>query len=165
MNTVLWNTIQLLFPQVVEARKAAKKALECPETDRKSPERGSYRNLRNRNVQALNSTNSDSSEAEIPSHRRSLNHNLQNRSVRPSRVSSRGGGGDVSSVRRRRGVASQDEDAALALRLQREEFMGAFRGSDEQQYNNISSSISLARANLRAMASRAVNIRIRGRPT
>uniref|UniRef100_A0A803L140 RING-type E3 ubiquitin transferase n=1 Tax=Chenopodium quinoa TaxID=63459 RepID=A0A803L140_CHEQI len=44
-----------------------------------------------------------------------------------------------------RGVPNQDEDAALALRLQREEFMDIYRRS------------SLARDNLRAMARRAMN--------
>uniref|UniRef100_A0A803M6S9 RING-type E3 ubiquitin transferase n=1 Tax=Chenopodium quinoa TaxID=63459 RepID=A0A803M6S9_CHEQI len=44
-----------------------------------------------------------------------------------------------------RGVPNQDEDAALALRLQREEFMDIYRSS------------SLARDNLRAMARRVMN--------
>lgn len=59
---------------------------------------------------------------------------------------------------RRRGMLD-DEDAMLALRLQREEFMGAFRGTNESR-----SSLLSARANLRAMASRAISIRMRGRP-
>lgn len=50
----------------------------------------------------------------------------------------------------------QDEDAALALRLQREEFMEAFVAAPAERR----SSITTARANLRAMA---MNIRIRGR--
>lgn len=50
----------------------------------------------------------------------------------------------------------QDEDAALALRLQREEFMGAFGGSEQQGRRN---SVATATVNLRAMASRAVGIR------
>ena len=65
------------------------------------------------------------------------------------------------SLRRRRGTPGQDEDAALALRLQREEFMESFRGSTHQQTRT---PLSLARANLRAMASRAINTRSRGRP-
>jgi hypothetical protein len=55
-------------------------------------------------------------------------------------------------------VPGQNEDAAIAQRLQREEFMEAFRGTNGQPS---SSSLSLARVNLRAMASRVVNRRIR----
>lgn len=57
-------------------------------------------------------------------------------------------------------MPDQDEDAALALRLQREEFMEAFRGPEEPPSR---SSLVVARANLRAMASRAVDIRMRRR--
>ena len=93
--------------------------------------------------------------------RRESRREVRNRSVGPSGTISSSVGGDVS-VRRRRRVPGQDEDAALALRLQREEFMEVFRGSDEQYRR---SSLALARANLRAMATRAANTRIRGRPT
>ncbi|KAG8482939.1 hypothetical protein CXB51_021886 [Gossypium anomalum] len=59
---------------------------------------------------------------------------------------------------RTRGTPSQDEDAALALRLQREEFMEAFRGSSGHEGNEQTRiPLALARANLRAMASRAIN--------
>nr|GEX49644.1 hypothetical protein [Tanacetum cinerariifolium] len=64
--------------------------------------------------------------------------------------------------RRRRHVApvsEQDEDVALAMRLQREKFTGAFRGSQqlqEVQQQCRRSSVTTAMANLRAMASRAV---------
>lgn len=156
MNTVLWNTIQLLFPQEIEARKAVAKASNSRETDHKSPPppRGiSHYNVRNRSIQALNSPEDE----RLQSTRRV---NARNHIVAPPGISSRGGD-ELNARRRRRGVPSQDEDAALALRLQREEFMEVFRGSDDQ-YN--SSSVSLARENLRAMASRAMNIRIRGRP-
>ncbi|KAF8399847.1 hypothetical protein HHK36_015718 [Tetracentron sinense] len=115
VNTVLWNTIQLLFPQEVEARKVAI-AINSREAERQSPEKGTC-------------------NTGIP--------NLMGRDV---------------SVRRRRGVPCQAQDAALAFRLQREEFMEAFRGTPPR------SSLSSARANLRAMASRAINLRIRGRP-
>ncbi|CAI9111515.1 OLC1v1011758C1 [Oldenlandia corymbosa var. corymbosa] len=57
------------------------------------------------------------------------------------------------SLRRRNELPSQDEDAALALRLQREEFMVHRGPSSDQEYT---SSLALARANLRAMASRAI---------
>ena len=124
MNTVLWNTIQLLFPEEVEARRAAG-GPNSQEAKQQSPEKESQTITRNRRV---------------------------------SRVSSRGD----DSVRRRRGMPSQDEDAALALRLQREEFMGAIREEPHQQEQR--TTVSLARANLRAMASRAVSLRVRGRP-
>uniref|UniRef100_F6GX56 RING-type E3 ubiquitin transferase n=1 Tax=Vitis vinifera TaxID=29760 RepID=F6GX56_VITVI len=125
VNTVLWNTIQLLFPQEVEARKAAG-ALNSREAKRQSPEKEGQTITRNR-------------------------------SVRPSSgVASRD-----ASVRRRRGMPSQSEDAALALRLQREEFMEAFREQPHEEQRN---TVSVARANLRAMASRAVSLRVRGRP-
>ncbi|KAF8026126.1 hypothetical protein BT93_F2818 [Corymbia citriodora subsp. variegata] len=123
VNTVLWNTIQLLFPKEIETRKAATKSsgAETQEPESHKPER-----------------------------RDSDNH--LRRSLRPSVASSRD-----TYPRRRRGLPSQDEDAAFALRLQREEFMEAFQGINE----NSGTSLSLARANLRAMASRAINIRIR----
>ncbi|KAL6960477.1 hypothetical protein U1Q18_038240 [Sarracenia purpurea var. burkii] len=155
VNTVLWNTIQLLFPQEVEARKAAG-ALNNKESKPQPPPKENHCNERNRSIQALNSP-----EAERQIIGRGSYRELRNRNVEPSGTSSRG---DVSERRRRRWVPSQDEDAALALRLQREEFMEAFRGSesDEQQYR---SSLFLARANLRrAMASRAISIRTGGRP-
>lgn len=115
VNTVLWNTTQLLFPAEVEARKSAG-VLNRREAD------------------------SQTSQRIIQS-----NSNLHvTRRLRP--MGSRRG--DVS-LRSRRGVPSQDDDAALALRLQREEFMEIYRGT------------SLARDNLRAMAQRAINNRIR----
>lgn len=160
VNTVLWNTIQLLFPQEIEARKAAAKASNSRETDHKSPPppRGiSHYNVRNRSIQALNSPEDE----RIQSTRRVGNtyHEGRNHIAGPPGIASRGD--EVNVRRRRRRVPGQDEDAALALRLQREEFMEVFRGSDDQ-YNG---SVSLARENLRAMASRAMNIRIRGRPS
>lgn len=148
MNTVLWNTIQLLFPDEVEARKAAG-SQTGRESDRSSP--GSSNNpARNRSAWIL------------------------------AQVSSRGDGDTRRSARfsvsRRRGapsaIPSQDEDAAMALRLQREEFMDAFRGSEGSSETEEgggggvrrSNTVSLARANLRAMASRAMSIRAsRGR--
>lgn len=65
------------------------------------------------------------------------------RMTRRLRVSRRS---EEASLSSRRGVPNQDEDAALALRLQREEFMEIYRGS------------TLARSNLRAMAQRAMNL-------
>ncbi|KAF9612857.1 hypothetical protein IFM89_004267 [Coptis chinensis] len=144
VNTVLWNTIQLLFPQEVESRKAAE-ATKGSELACRNPEK------------------------EIIDRR--------NQSTRVTAITSR----DVTSGRRRRGVSSQDEDAVLALRLQREEYLQVARGSQEQgrgsfvsageilgrasfssvQENLGRASFSSARENLRAMASRAVNLRVR----
>lgn len=174
MNTVLWNTIQLLFPHEVEARKAAG-ALNSREAGCRVPETAFYNNLRNESTRASGVSSRDTSSRrrrgtvshvenaalairsqrgdEDQSQGRGVYNNVRMRSSQPG-VSSRD-----TRVRARRGMLSQDEDAALALRLQREEFMDAFRETSEQS----SSSISLARANLRAMASRAINLRIRGR--
>ncbi|CAL5370211.1 unnamed protein product [Camellia sinensis] len=45
VNTALWNTVQILFPQEVEARRAA----EAPKT------RGNHYNLRNQSIRTVNS--------------------------------------------------------------------------------------------------------------
>lgn len=176
VNTVLWNTIQLLFPKEVEARKAAG-ALNSREAGCKTPETAFYNNLRNGSTRASGVSSRDTSARrrrgtssqdenaalairsqrggeDHSQERRGVFNNVRSRSSRPG-VSSR----DTRVRGRRGGMLSQDEDAALALRLQREEFMDAFRETREQS----SSSLSLARANLRAMASRAINLRIRGR--
>nr|GEZ68184.1 putative E3 ubiquitin-protein ligase RING1a [Tanacetum cinerariifolium] len=63
--------------------------------------------------------------------------------------------------KRRRDVApvpEQAEDVSLAMRLQREEFMGAFRGSEQPQQiqQRGRSSVTTAMVNIRAMASRLV---------
>ncbi|KAL3526341.1 hypothetical protein ACH5RR_010997 [Cinchona calisaya] len=139
VNTVLWNTIQLLFPQEVEARKAAC-ALNSQESQRQSPARFNTNamNVRNRTVEALNNPESGNLS---PRTRRSYQSTRRQSNVRPSRIL------------RRNELPSQDEDAALALRLPREEFLGAFRGSEYR------SSLAMARANLQAMASRAIRVR------
>lgn len=161
MNTVLWNTIQLLFPQEVEARKATG-ALNSREAASQIPETAFYDNLRNPSARASGISSIETSSRRrrgsqdegatmtLRSQRGAEGSNGRNRSTQPHGVSVRD-----TRVRGRRAMLSQDEDAALALRLQREEFMEAFRGTNEQSY--------LARANLRAMASRAIDLRIRGR--
>ncbi|KAL9227028.1 hypothetical protein vseg_002773 [Gypsophila vaccaria] len=121
INTVLWNTIQLLFPVEVEARKATE-AQKSSETERLNPETT-----------------------------KPTDNNLRaTRRLRPVgyRRDSREEG---SGHHRGRVVTTQDEDAALAMRLQREEFMTIYRGS------------STARDNLRTMAQRAINLRVRHR--
>ncbi|KAJ0051341.1 hypothetical protein Pint_02898 [Pistacia integerrima] len=198
VNTVLWNTIQLLFPQEVEARKAAG-ALSSRELDHENLQRGIQNNVRTRSMRpsAVSNTDSTTRRREIPSldededEDAELTQRLQREnsplrfynnvrtrasSMRRRRIASQDEEAALvlrmerenlarlvsrdASVRRT-GTRSQDEDAALALRLQREEFMEAFRGNDEQQSRR---SVSLATANLRAMASRAINNRMRGRP-
>ncbi|XP_045794006.1 E3 ubiquitin-protein ligase rnf168-like isoform X1 [Trifolium pratense] len=168
VNTVLWNTIQLLFPQEIEARKAA----AVTENNRQAPaqnpipETTFYNNQRNRGIQPYPSSRAMSSRRyETPTEtdedaalarllQREIDGLSNQRAMATTRVSSVRG-------RTRRGVSAQDEDAAFALRLQREEFMHAFRGSSNNQEQSSSSSSSLARSNLRAMATRAMNIRIR----
>ncbi|XP_016498208.1 uncharacterized protein LOC107816971 [Nicotiana tabacum] len=155
VNTVLWNTIQLLFPKEIEARKAAG-ALNSREARRKSPVRAAtaHSNISSSRISrvfALNSPESGPSSQE-----RRNSRSMRRQSVRAAVMPSRNR--DINS---RRELPSQDEDAALALRMQREEFMESFRtrSSADEQYR---SSLALARANLRAMASRAINIRVRG---
>ncbi|KAI3768883.1 hypothetical protein L2E82_19719 [Cichorium intybus] len=163
INTVLWNTIQLLFPQEIEARKVVgggSKTLKSD--DLQSPparRRSQYRSV----IEALNSPEGE--QLSLERRRRTGNHNLRQQSFRPASVvllnSREAGENSVSRRRRRREGVVADEDAALALRLQREEFMGAFGGSEEEGRRN---SVATATVNLRAMASRAVGIRnLRGR--
>lgn len=121
INTVLWNTIQLLFPEEIESRKAAAAAAansRVADRHKKSPER--------RISASNNQVNSNNNSLHL------------SRRIRSSRRL------EEASLSTRRGVPNQDEDAALALRLQREEFMDIYRGS------------SSARDNLRAMARRAI---------
>lgn len=172
VNTVLWNTIQLLFPQEVEARKAAGALNSREEADREIPKkafhssnsRNQSRRVSGRDVAVRRVLLSQDEDEDDPAplairlQMREAEH--QNREqgslTRPARVSSgreirRVSSRDANPIRRR--VPIQDDDAALALRLQREEFMEAFRGTSDQS----STSLSSARANLRAMASRAAN--------
>ncbi|PON44026.1 TNF receptor-associated factor [Parasponia andersonii] len=144
VNTVLWNTIQLLFPQEVEARKAAG-ALNSREAQRRITETAFYNNLRNGSSQ---DSQLPTSRTESARRRRVRPIQDVDSTVRPgggvtsnraSRVSSR-----ESSSRSSRAIPSQDEDAALALRLQREEFLGAVRGTINQ-----SSTLSLSLAAMR----------------
>ncbi|XP_065878585.1 uncharacterized protein [Euphorbia lathyris] len=170
VNTVLWNTIQLLFPEEVEARKASREEMS-PRTRQMLERRQAPRRKRpatledlgieysrrgqdetdSRTLQGVEELSRLLNGDEIGRNRRGtsrqneqVERNMQRQNL--SWVLERG-------RRRGGGRPSQDEDAALALRLQREEFLG-------------SSSLSLARANLRAMASRAnYNVRNRTRPS
>ncbi|PKA50063.1 DNA repair protein RAD5 [Apostasia shenzhenica] len=111
VSTNLWNTIQLLFPGEVEARKKA--TIETPRTEISSSFRSNSGSIMSSGF---------SSRVEVM------------RALEGGRS------------RNRRLIRSQAEDAALALRLQREEFLEAFRAS---------------RAQFRAMASEAFGLRIR----
>ncbi|XVF13966.1 hypothetical protein REPUB_Repub09cG0015400 [Reevesia pubescens] len=165
VNTVLWNTIQLLFPKEVESRKAAG-ALNSRELEHQSPESGNRSTRRNRSVRPPMVSTRDASVRRrgvmSQDEDAALALRLQREDL--SRLVSTS---SDTSVRRRRGTPIQDEDAALALRLQREEFMESFRGSTSTSTSThqpqTRTTVSLARANLRAMASRAINIRTRSR--
>ncbi|XP_015168780.1 uncharacterized protein [Solanum tuberosum] len=191
VNTVLWNTIQLLFPKEVEARKAAG-TLNSREVQHQNPAKivASHSNVsRSRTVRALASLHNPDSGSRNPqqmnfhsisrsridrilalhspdsgsqSAQQRNSHSMRRRNVRPSGTSSRNG--DTSTSTRRESPPRQDEDAALALQLQREEHKETFRTRrSDEQYKN---ALALARANLRAMASTAIkNIRVRGRGT
>lgn len=138
MNTVLWNTIQLLFPKEVEAQRASASA-NFLSKETPSPRDSNHR-LRTRNRETA------------------LQARLQREDISRLLVS------EERSERRRRGASvrlDQDSDAAFALRLQRQEFASAFgvtaAGATSSSSSSSSSDVSLsrARANLRAMASRA----------
>ncbi|CAI8612305.1 unnamed protein product [Vicia faba] len=168
VNTVLWNTIQLLFPQEIEARKVAASAINNRQAVQNPiPETTFYTSTRNRSLQpypysrGMNSrrneavTTQDEEDAAL-ARRLQREIDRENNNRRTSALSS------IVRARSRRGVSNQDEDAAFALRLQRNEFMQAFRNSS-QEPSSSSSSTLLAGPNLRAMATRAMNLRNRDR--
>ncbi|XP_047148687.1 putative E3 ubiquitin-protein ligase RING1a isoform X1 [Vigna umbellata] len=163
VNTVLWNTIQLLFPQEIEAREAARSLNSRQQAQNLSPQTAFYANLRNTSIQpsggASSRNNSRKSVAVTSTTQEDEDAALARRLQREIVEQSPG----TTRMRTRRGVpTSQDQDAALALRLQREEFIQTFRGSSQEQTIRLPSP-SFARANLRAMASRAMNPRTRDR--
>ncbi|VAI60696.1 unnamed protein product [Triticum turgidum subsp. durum] len=188
INTVLWNTIQLLFPSEVEARKSSMASSSASKDDVKQslPRSNNYTEVGIRNTSGSGSRsfitqdytrigNSTRSSLAAGS-RRSMpgpgtmntssgSFDTQGRSTR-SRDSGRGFVRASQLVATRSSARSgQSDDASLAYRLQQEEFMTAFdnEGGERQPQNTIST----ARANLRAMASRAeraVLLRARGWP-
>ncbi|KAI3869404.1 hypothetical protein MKW92_004917 [Papaver armeniacum] len=145
VNTSLWNTIQLLFPQEVEARKAVAAKNSREQVKDQSSVGGEDSISRRRSGRTTNSmvmmTNPINIRESSSSRNQSGRSNFTGNSVRLS-----------SSERITRGRPIQAADAALALRLQREEFMLAFRAAE---------AASTATANLRAMAARAADIRLR----
>lgn len=153
MNTVLWNTIQLLFPKEVESRKASSISSSESVTGGIESDRQGQRDTRTQ---------------------QSTRRRTQASATLSSSIV------DTELLRRSRAPPSQDEDAALALRLQREEFMEVVRrgergggmrrrsGRDrdrdrDSDGDNSRISLSVARENLRAMASRAISLRVRSR--
>ncbi|CAK8541179.1 unnamed protein product [Lathyrus sativus] len=169
VNTVLWNTIQLLFPQEIEARKVSASALNKRQAvENPIPEETFYTNPRNRSLQpypsrGLNSRRNEAATTQDEEDA-ALARRLQREIDRENNRTTRNQTSTLSSIvraRSRRGVSNQDEDAAFALRLQRNEFMQAFRSSSQEPSS--SSSTLLAGPNLRAMATRAMNLRNRDR--
>uniref|UniRef100_A0A7N1A5E2 RING-type E3 ubiquitin transferase n=1 Tax=Kalanchoe fedtschenkoi TaxID=63787 RepID=A0A7N1A5E2_KALFE len=179
VNTVLWNTIQLLFGKEIEARKrVAEGSMKSPDSGKRARVRDQH--IRSPTFRAIRMS-TDASPTFRParfSNRRARsaaeNAAQESQSFRFGRTRGHVGGG-------RRGggapVPSQAEDAALALRLQREEFMAVFRGENGSGMaaaaranlramgvgvagrGEYESSVTAARANLRAMASRALSLR------
>ncbi|KAI4981927.1 hypothetical protein ZWY2020_022419 [Hordeum vulgare] len=186
INTVLWNTIQLLFPSEVEARKSSMASSSASKDDGKQtlPRSNNFtQGGMSRNTGASgsiitpdytrigNSTRSSlaaGSRRSVPGpgtmNTSSGSFDTQGRTTR-SRDSGRGFVPASQLVATRSSARSgQSDDASLAYRLQQEEFMTAFDNEGERQPQN---TISTARANLRAMASRAERaalLRSRGWP-
>ncbi|KAK7373422.1 hypothetical protein VNO80_06829 [Phaseolus coccineus] len=164
VNTVLWNTIQILFPQEIEARKAAGSLNGRQQAQNMSPETAFYANLRNTSIQPSGGASSRNMNSRrsvaITSTQEDEDAALARRLQREIDEQSPGTNRSRPRMRARRGVStSQHEDAALALRLQREEFIQTFRRSSQEQTIIRLPSSTFARENLRAMASRAVNLR------
>ncbi|GJM87618.1 hypothetical protein PR202_ga03590 [Eleusine coracana subsp. coracana] len=174
VNTVLWNTIQLLFPNEVEARRIS--IASCNDDVSQSPSSSSFsqggmrtRNNRGafitegrtrssyRNFATAGSTTSSSNNGGfIRAHGSTRDSNSRRGFVPASQLIT-----NRSSAR-----SEHSDDAALAYRLQQQEFMNAFQ-SDETQQRPPSpprNTVSTARDNLRAMASRAIRLRSRGWP-
>ncbi|XP_047073532.1 E3 ubiquitin-protein ligase RING1-like [Lolium rigidum] len=179
INTVLWNTIQLLFPSEVEARRTSIASCSASMDDdvKQSVPRSSnftQGGMRTRNT-STSSVVQDSARTNrsfvTPGSRRSMqgpgSMNTSTGSFdTQDRRSTRSRGSSRSFVQASQllatGGSAQSDDSALAYRLQQEEFMTAFHTEDgERQPQN---AVSTARANLRAMASRAVRLRARGWP-
>lgn len=131
------------------------------------PETTFYTNTRNRSIQPIYPSSRRNDIDEDAALARILQRQIDTTTTRVHRnqtSSSSSSSNNVGRVRTRRGVSTnQDEDAAFALRLQREEFLQAFKSNSssnhEEQPSSSSSTTSLGRANLRAMATRAMNLR------
>ncbi|RCV18399.1 hypothetical protein SETIT_3G298300v2 [Setaria italica] len=178
INTVLWNTIQLLFPSEVEARRTSiESPSSCNEDMNHSPPRSNNFSQGGHGMRTRNSNGSFIAEgrtrssyrtfitpASTPSSNTSGNFISTHGSTRSSNSSNRRTFVPASQlVNTRSAVRSdQSEDAALAYRLQQEEFMNAFEEPEQERQPR--NTVSTARDNLRAMASRAIRLRARGWP-
>ncbi|KAL6642464.1 hypothetical protein ACP70R_020645 [Stipagrostis hirtigluma subsp. patula] len=177
VNTVLWNTIQLLFPSEVEARRTsiASSPSRNDDMNQSLPTSNSFSRG---GMRTRNSSGSFSIEGRTRSSQRSFvapSSNTSSSSTSESFITRHGGDTRGSNSRRdfvpasqlvssRSSVRSdQSDDAALAYRLQQQEFMNAF-GTEEEERPPPQNTVSTARENLRAMASRAIRLRARGWP-
>ncbi|WVZ77358.1 hypothetical protein U9M48_025236 [Paspalum notatum var. saurae] len=170
INTVLWNTIQLLFPAEVEARR---NSISSPSSSNKdvncSPQRSnSFSQGGGGGMRTRSSSSSFITEGRTRSSYRTTSSNTNGSFISAhgtTRGSNRRRGFVPASqlVNTRSTVRSdQSEDAVLAYRLQQEEFMNAFE--EPEQERQPQNTVSTARDNLRAMASRAIRLRARGWP-
>ncbi|KAL5205600.1 hypothetical protein ABZP36_033809 [Zizania latifolia] len=177
VNTVLWNTIQLLFPSETEARRTSIASSSASSDDVKQSSPRSNRIVQGgtRNSSTNGGFITQRSTRSSTSNRNFITPGIRRRTnttgsfiTQGSSTTSRDSRGFVrasqlvSSTRASVG-SDQSDDAALAYRLQQEEFVTAFESEGERQPRN-SSTVSAARANLRAMASRAIRLRARGWP-
>ena len=148
------DTTSVRGRRMIELRHAAEHAALLPQ----SPETASHNNNNMWNIRgARGSVISTTDHTSLS--RRGENVDEEDAAIaqRPQRTSTGVSSRDAR-LRARLRVSGQNEDAAIAQRLQREEFMEAFRGTNGE---SSSSSLSLARVNLRAIASSVVNRRIR----
>ncbi|XP_026417039.1 E3 ubiquitin-protein ligase rnf8-B-like [Papaver somniferum] len=173
VNTSVWNTIQLLFPREVEARKAVAPKNSRGVKDQSTLGEDSISRSRSgrtnsmvmmtdrSNIRVSSSSRNQSGRSDFMGMNREDSVRLSSSERMRSNIrvssSSRNQSGrsdfmgmnredsvSLSSSERIRGARpNQAEDAALALRLQREEFMVAFRAADEPQQSASSTSRSL----------------------
>uniref|UniRef100_A0A0E0FB39 RING-type E3 ubiquitin transferase n=1 Tax=Oryza meridionalis TaxID=40149 RepID=A0A0E0FB39_9ORYZ len=177
VNTVLWNTIQLLFPSETEARRTSIASYSETNDDlaqqisqrSNSMAQGGIRSSSSNGIGYITQRSTRSSAT----NNRSFTTTGSRRSTFVAQEGSSTATGRgfvrasqlVPSARVVSVRSHQSDDAALAYRLQQEEFMTAFESEGERQPPRSSSStVSAARANLRAMASRAIRLRARGWP-
>lgn len=148
MNTVLWNTVQLLFPKEIEVRKASMVV-----GDGDSPKnRGTSSNER-RNRGGRRGDSRNNSSFIMSSELVSLAEFNRTMTTQNSQETS----GNNRTTTRNRRVPDQSQDAALALRLQRQEFLSSRSlPVPPAQAPTRSSTVNSARTNLRAIASRAM---------
>ncbi|GLJ30595.1 hypothetical protein SUGI_0605810 [Cryptomeria japonica] len=173
INTVLWNTVQLLFPkEVAERIKTNKERDEALKLERVNEKRNSsYINQANRGSIRNNESTRQGPVRGIGLRRPEYATTVNNFRIAfqsaamtdQEEVIIENVGRNERVGRSNRSNSSQEElDAALASRLQREELMRTFRGDRRTRNGGDQlTSVSSAAANLRAMASRAIRLRAR----